>query len=152
MANTIDVIEKLIQLALKNPEPAEAAAAALKAVALIDKYQIPIGANVTIVRDVADEWKPPTPEENAIIEDMLKGKHRSDPEAGKAYTGQHHEGKTEGLINQDNSPMTGKDAFRQRLIDAWRALREERVRFQGEVYRYELETHRTFWGDGRPWR
>lgn len=150
MANTVDVIEKLIQLALNNPEPAEAAAAALKAVALIDKYSIPIGTNVTIIRDVTD-WKPPTPEETAVVEELLKGKPRYDQNAGHDWAGQHHEGKTEGLINQDNTPQTGKDAFRQRLIDAWRALREERKKLEAEVYRYELETHRKFTRGGWEW-
>lgn len=145
MANTVDVIEKLIQLALHNPSREEAASAALKAVTLIDQFQIPIGADVTIIRDVADEWKPPTEEENQVIDDLLKGR-KIDPEYRAQWSKENAE--AGGLINQNNSPMTGTDAFRQRLVDAWRALREERVRLRAEVYRYEQETRRKFKGDG----
>src|SRR5437016_4604514 len=148
MADITDVIEKLIQLALKNPNPEEASSAALKAVALIDKYQVPIGANITIIRDAPD-WKPPTAEENAAVEELLRGR-RKNPDAGPIPKSEGGEGYAGGIMIQDQEVQTGKDAFRQRLIDAWRALREERQRLQGEIYRYEQETHHKFrdgeWG------
>lgn len=148
--NVVDVVEKLMQLALRNPNAEEAAAAAMKAVRLLDSHQIPIGANIRIVRDIPT-YTPPTPEEEQTIADLLN-KKQGDPErARRAYTTDHHEGKTEGLLAQDHTPQTGQDAFRQRLIDAWRALREERIRLQSEIHRYEVETRRKFKGDSSSW-
>ena len=128
MATVVDVIEKLIQLALHNPSEIEAASAAMKVVRLLDSHQVPIGANIVIARDVQD-YTPPTAEENATIEELLKKKGQDpDKNWSTEYTGRHHEGKEKGLITQDNSPQTAADAFRPRLGDAWGAVRGERQR------------------------
>ena len=146
MTNTVEAIESLIRLAVHPASDRnEAASAALKAVKLIDKFSIPIGADVTMIRGVED-YKPPTAEEMSTIDQILQGKQK--PETAREYSQKHHERKAEGLITQDNTPMTGQDAFRLRLIDAWREIRDQRVRLQAEIYRYELETHRKFRGEG----
>jgi hypothetical protein len=145
--NTVQVIEKLIQMAVHpSSDPNEAANAAMRAVKLIDAHCIPIGADVTIIRDVSD-YKPPTAEEMETIDELLRKKAQPQSQAQYARDNQP----AGGMITQDNLPMTGMDAFRQRLVDAWRALRDERIRLQSEIYRYEQETRRKFQGDGRPW-
>lgn len=144
MADTVDIIEKLIQLALKNPNREEAASAALKAVALLDKYQIPIGSNVTILRE-APEWKP-DPDFMHTVDEILKGRQwKTDTDANPVPPASSEPGLP---MVQSHDVVDGREAFRQRMIDAWRAIREERIKLTAEVYRYEQETHRTYHGDG----
>lgn len=140
----VDKVEKLIQLALKNPNREEAASAALMAVQLIDKFTIPIGTSMGFTVD-KDDWVPPDKDVMDVMNDILSGK---DPHK----TGEGYEG---GLMIQDREAQTGRDAWRQRMIDAWRALREERKRFEALVYRLELRYRGERFWDGlvnrKPW-
>lgn len=142
---TTDIIEKLIQLALKNPNREEAAAAALKAVSLIDKFQIPIGSEVHITRD-APEWRPPSEDFMQTVEDILSGKNRRPGGATVPPRSQGGPGYANALSITDNETTTREEAWRLRMIDAWREIREERKRFEGIVQRGEQEKHERFWG------
>jgi hypothetical protein len=149
MASTVvDVVEKLIQLALKNPNREEAASAALKAVALIEKHQIPIGADVSIPT-AGGNWVPPSKDFMDAVEEMLNTKRqqdahtRKDPATYQTKAGTSYD---QDLMIQDRETSTKEDAARQRFIDGWRALREERKRLEGEVQRFELAYSVRFWG------
>lgn len=150
MAETIDIIEKLIQLALNNPNENEAMLAAMKVVRLLDKFQIPIGANVTILREADLKWTPPSQDFMDTVEDILKNKRDYNPDASPMRD--RPQSAHGGLTIQNRDIVDQQEAWRTRMVDAWRALREERLRFQSEVQRYERETHRKFWGDGNPTR
>lgn len=143
MANTVELIQKLIELALHNPSEEEARSAAMHACRLIDRDKIPVGDMVINV-DPSRVWVPPDPDFMQTVADIFeKGGVQPDespiPES-QAGTG--------GLSIQSRELEDQVTAFRNQVVRAWRAIRETRVKLQGEIYRYERETMRKFSGRG----
>jgi hypothetical protein len=136
-SSTVDVIEKLIQLALKNPNREEAASAALKAVTLIDKYSVPLGAEVHILRE--GEWQPPDEDFKKTVDDILKSTNiKPDHDLGP------------GLMIQSREMLTREEAFRAQMRRAWQAIREERRKVEAWAHTLRAEFRRDYWGANNP--
>lgn len=128
--DTIDIIQKLMALALNNPNEEEARSAAYRAVAMLVEHQVPIGkAQKTVTRQATVM----TPAESAEFGEVLSSLVRSNPDEFKPET---YYATTE----------IDDEFMKKRIILAWRKIREQRKILATEVYRYEQETHRKFTG------
>lgn len=130
--NIPTVVEKLIQLALKNPNKEEAASAALKAVELIDRFSLPVGDRVIATEPVGPtpNWVPPDPKFYETVDDIL-GKKQVNPDADPRTM--------PGLMIQDTELVDPQEAWRQRMVDAWKEIRAQR-RDIAAIY-YRLKQH-----------
>lgn len=155
-ANIVDMVEKLIRLATNNPSPEEARLAALKACELIQKFSIPLGADVVIVKD--REWSAPSPDFMATVEEILKGERATyasqwegswEPPPA-ADVGGKPAAPTQGLMIQDRELWSRQEAFRAQMQRAWRAIREERKRIEGWVHNMRVKHGGEFWGSDHP--
>lgn len=123
MADTIEVIHKLIALAMNNPSEEEARSAAYRAVALITEHQIPIGGQTTAAQPVTL-----TPEEKKDFEDVLSALSlRKNPDEF-----------TPSTYHQDFDLDDG--FMKKRIIEAWRELRRMRKEVSAWIDRIERET------------
>lgn len=127
MADTTDIIRKLMALALNNPSEAEAMSAALKAVQLIEKHSIPVGDTIPL-KD--KRWVPPEPDFMDLVNDILKGNKPNPDEQGPLVMAEDYE-----LDDQAS-------AFRKQIVLAWRAIREERKKIEAEWHRLKKEGYR----------
>lgn len=139
----VPLIQKLIALALNNPNRAEAESAAMRAVSLIVEQDVTLGGKPALgYISSKKQWTPDT-EFDEFWDRM--GKRGNDEEYDPAA------GNTAG----DNSIKAAEvdtdlddDFMRKRIKVAWRAIRKERKRLDAEIYRYEMETHRHYTRDG----
>lgn len=127
MAEPLEIIHKLIALALHNPNEEEARSAAYRAVEMIMEHQIPIGGKTAVNRAPTL-----TPEEQGEFQEILSA----------LMTRKNPDGFTPSTYHQDFDIDDG--FMKKRIIDAWRKLREERKRFEAEIHVYEMQTHRKF--------
>lgn len=128
--DTIDKIQKLMALALNNPNEEESLRAAYRAVALLVEHQVPIGKAQKIVERKATVL---TPEEKAEFGDVLSSLARTNPDEFKPAT---YYATTE----------IDDEFMKKRVILAWRKIREQRAILESEIRRYESETGRRFNG------
>lgn len=153
-ANVVDMVEKLIRLATNNPSPEEARLAALKACELIQKFSIPLGADVVIVKD--REWSAPSPDFMSTVEEILKGTRAAyNPQDDvrdwqPADVGGSPAAPTQGLMIQDRKLWSRQEAFRAQMQRAWRAIREERKRIEAWVHNMRVKHGSEFWGEDHP--
>lgn len=129
MANPVDLVEKLIALALNNPSEEEAKSAALKAVSLIHEHSLPVGAGSPDPIRVGRRTYTPDPEFEQVLADLLK--HNQNPDEFVAK-----------VVYQDTE--IDDDFMRKRVKKAWEEIRLARKRLEGEIYRYERETGRRY--------
>lgn len=117
MADTIDIVHKLIALATNNPNEAEAMAAALKAVQLIQQNNIPLG----IVRPSRAKASWTAQEEADFAETVAGLMKRPSPDA---------------FVPETVYPSFDLDDgfMKRRITDAWRRIREERAKIEA-IYR-----------------
>lgn len=152
----IDIVNKLVALALHNPNEEEARSAALQALRLMEKHQIPIG---NFIPDREAKWEPPPADFMATVEEILKG-HTKQNQTGNSYGGDSTLDNREAFETPQTpgavATMKGEpeiesqeDAIRWQVVRAWRAIRETRKQLDAEIQRYERETHRKFTGNGR---
>lgn len=136
---TIEVVQKLMQLALHNPNEAEAMSAALKAIRMIDKFSLPVGDNVVHRSDRA--WEPPPPDFYATVEDIFADKAKQPDEEARAYDSPYQgappAGQQAGLTAPERELEDRQSAFAKQMVRAWRAIREARRALGGEFYRWE---------------
>lgn len=148
--NIVDVVEGLIRLATNNQSEAEARQAALKACQLIQKFSIPLGAEVKIVRDA--KWTPPSSDFMETVEDILKGTNKS-PYQGQENVRNAQPADVSGSLSiRDNEVSTREDAFRAQMTRAWRAIREERRKIEAWVHSLKIQHRQDHWQDHpKPW-
>ena len=150
----MDMVEKLIRLATNNPNEEEAKLAALKACSLIQKFSIPLGADVVIVKD--REWKPPSPDFMDMVEEILKGTRAAYNQQDEvrdwepADVGGSPAAPSQALMIQDRELFNREDAFRAQMSRAWRAIREERRRIEAWVHNFRVKEGGVFWDDNHP--
>lgn len=137
--STIDTVKKLMELALHNPNEAEAASAAMMAVRLIDKFSLPVGDNIIHRSD--KEWVAPPSEFYDTVADIFTGHVGKNPDADPYTNGAQVPG---GLMAPDNDLDTKQGAFAAQIVRAWRAIREARKALAGEFYRWEQRNGRRF--------
>lgn len=153
-SNVIDMIEKLIRLSTNNPSPEEASLAALKACELIQKFSVPLGAEVKIVQD--REWTPPSSDFMDMVDEILKGTraaYNAQDEVRDwqpADVGGSPSAPTQGLMIQDRELLNREEAFRRQMQRAWQAIRAERKRFEAIVHEARVKRHMDFWDDEHP--
>lgn len=143
---TIDIVQKLMALALNNPNEEEARSAAMQAIRLIDKFSLPVGDNVIHRSD--KEWVPPPPDFYETVSDIFKGGGTNpDAEANaydQPYAGAPPKGQQAGLRAVENDLIDQKSAFAAQIVRAWRAIREARRALAGEFYRWEQRNGHRF--------
>ncbi len=143
--STIETVKKLIELALHNPNEAEAMSAAMMAVRLIDKFSLPVGDNIIHRSD--KDWVPPPPDFYETVSDIFKGGVDPDAEAEaytRPYSGPTPSGQQAGLAHVEHELIDQKSAFAAQIVRAWRAIREARKALGGEFYRWEQAHQRRF--------
>lgn len=128
---TVDVIQKLIALALNNPSREEAMSAALKAVTLIVDKEVTLGGKPAMgyQASASKAWTP-------------------DPDFDEVWAKMNrptNEGNDRPWEGQSNGPQDLKvaavdtdldvDFMRTRIKWAWRAIRDERIRLKQEIHR-----------------
>lgn len=128
MADPVDIVQKLMALALNNPNKEEARSAAYRAVAMLVEHQIPIGRAGKVVSHQATIL---TPEETVEYGEVLSSLTRSNPDEFKPES---YYATTE----------IDDEFMKKRILLAWRQIREQRKSLQHEIYIYEQETHRKF--------
>jgi hypothetical protein len=131
----IEKIRKLLALALSNPNEEEARSAAMKAAEMIRDNNITLGG-ITVTQPVRN-WQGPDVEFEEILKATERRPDGSNPWEGRASGPQ---GIKQAILDTD----LDDDFMRKRIKDAWRAIREERAKLQGEIHRYEVETHRHY--------
>lgn len=143
MADTLDRVQKLIALALNNPDEEEARSAAMKAVSLIVAANFSIegttaGPNVSATRRA---WRPDA-EFDAFWDEMDQQQHqgfRSQDDMDREgyepqnYRQQGAEGLKAAVVDTD----IDDDFMRKRVKAAWRAIQRERARLKTEIYNFE---------------
>lgn len=143
---TIEIVQKLMALALNNPNEEEARSAAMQAVKLIDKFSLPVGDNVIHRSD--KEWVPPPQDFYDAVRDIFKDKMKdSDAEAtayDRPYQGAPPPGQEAGITHLEQELQDRKSAFAEQIVKAWRAIREARRALAGEFYRWEQGHRRRF--------
>lgn len=144
MADVLDRVQKLIALALNNPNDEEASSAAMKAVSLIVAANLSIGGQATDTpfdprRRKA--WKPDS-EFDTFWEDVVQqaGKARSQDDIDRdAWAPQSHSGATElKAATVDTDVEDAFSAMRNRIKIAWRAIQKERARLKTEIHNWEV--------------
>lgn len=133
----IEKVRKLLALALNNPNIEEAMAAALMAAQLIEKNNFTVGGETVTIPH--KNWEAP---EEDVIGDILKA-------AGKHATPQQEQwtGTTPGpQVMKAAIPDTDldEDFFRNRVIFAWRSIRQQRAVLEREIKDYEKSTGRKY--------
>lgn len=131
MADHIDIIQKLMALALNNPNRNEALAAAMKAVSLIVEKEVTLGGKPALGYQAAaaKAWAP-DPEFDAFWERM---KQQGQPQSTEeSYVdGTYSSGGTSSGLKASTSDTDLDDDFmRKRITWAWRAIRAERIRLE----------------------
>jgi hypothetical protein len=149
---TIEIVQKLMALALNNPSEEEARSAALQAIKLIDRHQIPVGDKTV---EKSEVWTPPSEDFMKTVNDILNPKKTG---AGNTYGGdsifdnsESFSQQTPGTVSRFKDEPELEDfqsAIRKQTIRAWRAIREARKELAAEIARYEKETRRKFRNDG----
>lgn len=149
MADTLDIIGKLMALALNNPNEAESLRAALKAVQLIEKHQIPLGDTIIRKGDQGTKWAEPSEDFMSQVDEILKdrGKGGRTPDSSD-FTEETGGGAGLKVAAVESDLEDRVSAFQRQIIRAWRAIRETRKKLDTEIYRYEKETGRKFGGQG----
>lgn len=144
MADVLDRVQKLIALALNNPNDEEASSAAMKAVSLI------VAANLSIGGQAADTpfdprrrkaWKPDS-EFDTFWDDIVQqaSKSRSQDDIDRdAWAPPQHSGATElKAATVDTDVEDAFSAMRNRIKIAWRAIQRERARLKTEIHNWEV--------------
>lgn len=130
----IDLIQKLIALALNNPSRGEAGSAALKAVSLIVENEITLGGRPSMgYQQAASKAWAPDPEFDAFWQKMQQPTH--DPD--RPWEGQSS-GPSELKVAAVDTDLDD-DFMRKRITWAWRAIRAERAKLEQEIRRSEQQ-------------
>ena len=124
MAETVDIIYKLMALALNNPNEHEAQSAAMKAVRMIVDNDVAIGSLHSQTRA---KVVPLTPEENVEFSAVMSA----------IMTAPNPDNFKPATTYQDYDLDDG--FMKKRLISAWRQLREHRKRVEGECHRLKID-------------
>jgi hypothetical protein len=147
--NITTIVQKLIALAVNNPNEEESKSAALKACTLIEQHQIPVGDNIVAKGQTIFN---PDPDFMDMVSDIIKGANKSpDTEVEEKYhpdAPQSTPGE-EKLALPEQELEDRKSAFQRQIVVAWRAIRQSRKSLDAEIQRYEKETGRRFTGEGR---
>lgn len=131
MATDLDLIRKLIKLALHNPNEAEAHAAALKACELLeDAPVLAEGKSIPL-----NKTYKPDPEFDATVEELFKRAKDSMKSTNP------DEFKPERMAPDTD---IDDDFMRQRIKKAWQRIRDERANLNAEIHHYEVRTHMKF--------
>lgn len=133
----IEKVRKLLALALNNPNVEEAMAAALMAAQLIEKNNFTVGGETVTIPH--KNWEAP---EEDVIGDILKA-------AGHHATPQQEQWQGAPAGPAEMKPIIpdtdlDDDFFRNRVIFAWRSIRQQRVILEQEIRNYEMNTGRKF--------
>lgn len=140
MADYVNIIQKLIALALNNPSREESMEAALKAVSLIVEKEVTLGGKPAMGFQAASAkaWAP-DPEFDAFWSRMNQpnGEGEYESWAGQASGNQ---GIKVAAVDTD----IDDDFMRKRITLAWRAIRNERQKLEQEIYRFEQRSHTTY--------
>lgn len=137
MTTPIDKVRKLLALALNNSNIEEASAAALMAARLIEQHGFSVGGErVTMPQP---EWSQP---DSTIIEDIISAANRE--KAAEASQTQGSPAGSGGLKAHIPDTDLDGDFMRQRVIFAWRSIREQRKVLEREIENYERRTHYKF--------
>lgn len=132
MSDINDIVRKLIALATNNPNEQEARLAALKACTLIMENNVQIGQKEA--ERATRGYNPLSPEEEVEVADFFK------QQQARATIDPDHK-----AINYRPPDPDFDDGFmKRRILEGWRKLREERVKFQQEVDQYERQTGRRY--------
>lgn len=134
MAEPVAIIQKLIALAMNNPNQEEARSAAVKAVALIVQENITLEGKSALGFDVGtkQKWKPDSEFEE--FWEATKGNQHPDG-AAETWDGQSSGSQALKVAVQDTD--LDDDFMRKRIKAAWRALQRERARLKSEIeYQY----------------
>lgn len=145
---TIEIVKKLMELALHNPNGEEARSAAVQAIRLIDKFNLPVGDNVINRPD--KEWVPPDADFTKTVDDIFSGKKAwADPDAKATEYDENRGSQVPGALAAPERELEDQQsAFRRQVVRAWRAIRETRANLQSEIHAYEKESRRRFTGRG----
>lgn len=132
MADPLDIIQKLIALALNNPSREEAMSAALKAVSLIVEKEVTLGGRAAMGYQAAaaKAWAPDA-EFDAFWEKM--NRPTGDPDAPWEGQSSGPSGLKVAAVDTD----LDDDFMRKRITYAWRAIRKEREKLKTEIYNFE---------------
>ena len=145
MADSLSWVQKLISLALNNPNEEEARSAAMKAVSLIVAENMTIGGANTgqDPTRVRKTWAPDA-EFDAFWEQMAadskKGFVSQDDVDRNPWDPQPSSGE-QGLktAHVDTDVEDAFSAMRTRIKLAWRAIQRERARLKTEIYNAETK-------------
>lgn len=136
----IEKVRKLLALALNNPNIEEAMAAALMAAQLIEKNNFTVGGETVTIPH--KNWEAP---EEDVIGDILKAAGKA---SGYAVPEQEQwQGAPAGPAGMKaHIPDTDldDDLFRNRVIFAWRSIRQQRAVLEREIKEYEKATGRKY--------
>lgn len=145
---TIEIVKKLMELALHNPNPEEARSAAMKAIQLIDKFDLPVGDNV--IHRPSKDWVPPDADFMHTVDDIFSGKKAwANPDATAAEYDENRGSQVPGALAMPERELEDQQsAFRRQVVRAWRAIRETRVTLQSQIHEYEVRSGRKFTGRG----
>jgi hypothetical protein len=144
MADALDRVQKLISLALNNPDEEEARSAAMKAVSLIVQQNMSIdgstaGTNVDPSR-IRRAWKPDEEFDSFwdnIVKDTKKGFTSQDDIDRDAWAPQPTQAGGIKAAHVDTDVEDAFSAMRNRIKIAWRAIQRERAKLKTEIYRWE---------------
>lgn len=135
MNDTLEIINKLMRLALNNPSHEEASAAALRAVELINKYQVPVG---DIIPDRPLTYQAPPPDFAQAVADIFNDQKRTSTD------GHQHNGPLSdqpGLVFSGGTETEQGNPIQRQIILAWRAIRESRKKLEAEWYRFKMTAY-----------
>lgn len=151
----LDRVQKLISLALNNPDEEEARSAAFKAVSLIVQQNMSIagstaGGNVDPSK-IKRAWKPDDEFDafwDEIVKDSAKGfgstvsQEDLDRDAWAPQPSVGASGIKAAVVDTDVEDAFS--AMRNRIKVAWRSIQRERVKFKTEIYRWEQQYHHRY--------
>lgn len=149
MADVLDKVQKLIALALNNPNDEEASSAAMKAVSLIVAANLSIGgqaANTPFDPRRRKAWKPDSEFDefwNDITKQSDEQFHRgwSQDDMDRDQWAQPSPAPDGGGLKTAYVDTDVEDAFsamRTRIKVAWRAIQKERARLKTEIHNWEV--------------
>lgn len=130
----IDIIQKLIALALNNPNRAEAESASMKAVSLIVENNITLDGKPAMgFQGAAAKAWAPDPEFDAFWEKMQQPTY--DPD--RPWEGQSSGPQDIKVAAVDTD--LDDDFMRKRITWAWRAIRAERSKLEKDIWWQEQQ-------------
>lgn len=132
----IERIQNLMALALNNPSEEEARSAAMQVVKLIEENKLNLGGVPAMHINTSKAYKPDA-DFDSTFSDLTKP-----TDAQEEYQG--GSAGEAGLKLADVIADLDDDFMRKKVTRAWRALRDERKKLEGEIHRYELESRRKY--------